>query len=120
MRRLRQWCADATAAGASDDGTKYRFVFVDQKGFERHPPKAMAGLAASGVSILTMSDGYELSDAEKRDLNKLITEGKPLPEKYRFLLFHDDAAVWNVRDCRSHATTTLNHPNETANGVGRM
>ena len=33
-----------------------------------------------------MSDGYELSDDEKRDLIKLITEGKPLPEKYRFLL----------------------------------
>jgi len=47
MRRLRQWCADATAASASDGGTVYRFVFVDQKGFERHQPKTMAGLAAS-------------------------------------------------------------------------
>lgn len=45
-----------------------------------------------------MSDGYELSDAEKRDLTKLITEGKPLPEKYRFLLFQDKREVelvWN-------------------------
>src|SRR5688572_20266714 len=45
-----------------------------------------------------MSDGYELSDAEKRDLIKLITEGKPLPEKYRFLLFEDKREVelvWN-------------------------
>jgi site-specific DNA-methyltransferase (adenine-specific)/adenine-specific DNA-methyltransferase len=45
-----------------------------------------------------MSDGYELSDAEKRDLIKLITEGKPLPEKYRFLLFPDKREVelvWN-------------------------
>jgi adenine-specific DNA-methyltransferase len=45
-----------------------------------------------------MSDGYELSDAEKRDLIKLITEGKPLPEKYRFLLFQDKREVelvWN-------------------------
>jgi site-specific DNA-methyltransferase (adenine-specific)/adenine-specific DNA-methyltransferase len=45
-----------------------------------------------------MSDGFELSDAEKRDLIKLITEGKPLPEKYRFLLFQDKREVelvWN-------------------------
>jgi site-specific DNA-methyltransferase (adenine-specific)/adenine-specific DNA-methyltransferase len=45
-----------------------------------------------------MSDGYELSDAEKRDLIKLVTEGKPLPEKYRFLLFQDKREVelvWN-------------------------
>jgi adenine specific DNA methylase Mod len=45
-----------------------------------------------------MSDGYELSDAEKRDLIKLITEGKPLPEKYRFVLFQDKREVelvWN-------------------------
>ena len=41
---------------------------------------------------------YELSDAEKRDLIRLITEGKPLPEKYRFLLFADRREVelvWN-------------------------
>ena len=45
-----------------------------------------------------MTDGYELSDAEKRDLIKLVTEGKPLPEKYRFLLFQDKREVelvWN-------------------------
>ncbi len=46
MMRLRQWCVDATLASASDDGTQYQFVFVDQKGFERHPPKTFAGLAA--------------------------------------------------------------------------
>jgi hypothetical protein len=41
---------------------------------------------------------YELSDAEKRDLIKLIEQGKPLPEKYRFLLFADKREVelvWN-------------------------
>ncbi len=45
-----------------------------------------------------MSDGYELTDAEKRDLIKLITEGKPLPDRYRFLLFQDKREVelmWN-------------------------
>ena len=41
---------------------------------------------------------YELTDTEKRDLIKLIEQGKPLPEKYRFLLFEDKREVelvWN-------------------------
>jgi len=44
------------------------------------------------------TERYELSDAEKRDLIKLIKEGKPLPEQYRFLLFEDKREVelvWN-------------------------
>ena len=44
------------------------------------------------------AEGDELSEAEKRDLIKLINEGKPLPEKYRFLLFKDKREVelvWN-------------------------
>ena len=44
------------------------------------------------------AEGDELSEAEKRDLIKLINEGKPLPEKYRFLLFKDKRdveLVWN-------------------------
>jgi type III restriction enzyme len=47
MARLRQWCEDATAAGADGQKRAYRFVFVDQISFERHPPATMAGLAAS-------------------------------------------------------------------------
>lgn len=44
------------------------------------------------------SQRYDLSDAEKRDLINLIQAGKPLPEKYRFLLFEDKREVelvWN-------------------------
>ena len=44
------------------------------------------------------ADKEELSDAEKRDLIKLIEAGKPLPEKYRFILFEDKREVelvWN-------------------------
>jgi len=44
------------------------------------------------------SNSYELSDAEKRDLTQLIQAGKPLPEKYRFILFEDKREVelvWN-------------------------
>jgi|GEM_PF-2247489 len=46
----------------------------------------------------TDSDRYELTDADKRDLIKLIESGKPLPEKYRFILFddkHEVELVWN-------------------------
>lgn len=45
MARLKQWCADATAA--EENGTRYRFVFVDQKGFEKHHPPTFAALIAS-------------------------------------------------------------------------
>jgi len=46
MTRLGQWCADATAASAAEDGIVYRFVYVDQDGFERHKPQTFAALAA--------------------------------------------------------------------------
>jgi adenine-specific DNA-methyltransferase len=35
----------------------------------------------------------DLSDAEKRGLVELIQAGKPLPEKYRFILFEDKREV---------------------------
>jgi site-specific DNA-methyltransferase (adenine-specific)/adenine-specific DNA-methyltransferase len=44
------------------------------------------------------SERYDLSDTEKRDLIKLIEQGRPLPDKYRFLLFEDKREVelvWN-------------------------
>jgi len=40
----------------------------------------------------------KLTDNEKRDILKYLEAGKPLPEKYRFLLFNDDREVellWN-------------------------
>ena len=40
----------------------------------------------------------KLTDNEKRDVVKLIEEGKVLPEKYRFLLFDESKQVeltWN-------------------------
>ena len=47
MARLRQWCEDATSASKDDGGVNYRFVYVDQKGFELHAPKTFQSLAAS-------------------------------------------------------------------------
>jgi len=52
---------------------------------------------------------YELSDAEQRDLVTLIQLGKPLPEKYRFILFEDKREVelvWNGKN-RDVCTTVL-------------
>lgn len=44
------------------------------------------------------TEHYDLSETEKRDLIKLIELGKPLPERYRFMLFADKREVelvWN-------------------------
>ena len=38
MARLAQWCADATAASAAQAGPAYRFAYVDQTRFNKHPP----------------------------------------------------------------------------------
>jgi site-specific DNA-methyltransferase (adenine-specific)/adenine-specific DNA-methyltransferase len=71
------------------------------------------------------SEHYELSDAEKRDLIKLIELGRPLPEKYRFLLFDDKREVelvWNGKT-REVATAilpfqTLEHIDEPRKETG--
>ncbi len=53
MARLRHWCADTTTADAAPlrpAGTpapRYDYVFVDQAGFEKHPPATFAGLVAA-------------------------------------------------------------------------
>jgi hypothetical protein len=52
---------------------------------------------------------YELSDGERRDLISLIQQGKPIPEKYRFILFEDKREVellWNGKT-RDVCTTIL-------------
>ncbi|MFZ1548673.1 MAG: DNA methyltransferase, partial [Candidatus Nitrotoga sp.] len=54
-------------------------------------------------------EAYDLTDAEKRDLTQLIQQGKPLPEKYRFILFEDKREVelvWNGKT-RNVCTTVL-------------
>jgi len=46
-------------------------------------------------------EACDLTDAEKRDLIQLIQQGKPLPEKYRFILFEDKREVelvWNGKN----------------------
>lgn len=60
-----------------------------------------------------------LSDNEKRDAIKLIQSGKPLPDKYRFLLFEQDREVelvWNGKTNRVENTVlpfqTIEHIDE--------
>jgi hypothetical protein len=52
---------------------------------------------------------YHLTDTEKRGLIQLIQAGKPLPDKYRFILFEDKREVelvWNGKS-RDVCTTVL-------------
>lgn len=44
MRRMKEWCADATSASRAIGGPAYRHVFVDREGFEKHTPRDFAGL----------------------------------------------------------------------------
>jgi adenine-specific DNA-methyltransferase len=60
-----------------------------------------------------MSDTYELTDAEKRDLIKLIQEGRPLPDKYRFVLFQDKREVELVWNGKTREVTTAVLPFQT-------
>jgi len=54
-----------------------------------------------------------LSDNEKRDATKLIQEGKPLPDKYRFLLFADDREVELVWSGKTQEMCNLILPFQT-------
>jgi type III restriction enzyme len=46
MSRLAQWCEDATQASLAEGGSEYRFVYVDQDGFEKAQPRTFASLVA--------------------------------------------------------------------------
>lgn len=46
MNRLRQWCGDAAEASQAEGGPRYRFIYVDQGGYERNPPTSFAALVA--------------------------------------------------------------------------
>ena len=53
MNRLRQWCEDATQASQAEEGPCYRFVYVDQDGYERNRPQNLAALVASFTEYQT-------------------------------------------------------------------
>ena len=47
LARLRQWCEDATTASLGESALVYRFLYVDQEGFESYKPASFSALAAS-------------------------------------------------------------------------
>ena len=56
---------------------------------------------------------YDLSDAEKRDLIALIQAGKPLPDRFCFLLFADRREVELVWNGKTRDVTTAILPFQT-------
>ncbi len=55
----------------------------------------------------------QLSDNEKRDVIKFLEAGKPLPDKYRFLLFKDDREVELVWNGKTNEVTNVVLPFQT-------
>ena len=66
------------------------------------------------------TERYEFSDAEKRDLIKLIEQGKPLPEKYRFLLFEDKREVELVWNGKTREVCTAILPFQTLEHIDEV
>jgi hypothetical protein len=55
----------------------------------------------------------KLTDNEKRDVVKYLEAGKPLPEKYRFLLFKEDREVELVWNGKTNEVTNVVLPFQT-------
>ena len=93
----------------------------------KHPPQTPARRISASISAFQgpLPPPEILTDAEKRDIVKLLNEGKPLPEKYRFVLFQDKREVelvWNGKT-REVCTAvlpfqTLEHVDEPRQEIG--
>ncbi len=59
------------------------------------------------------TEHYDLTDAQKSVLIKLIEQGKPLPEEYRFLLFADKREIELVWNGKSRDVCTAILPFQT-------
>jgi len=59
----------------------------------------------------------QLSDHDIRDINKFLTEGKPLPDKYRFLLFEDKREVELVWNGKTNEVTNIVLPFQTVETI---
>ena len=55
----------------------------------------------------------KLSDNEILDITRLLEEGKPLPDKYRFMLFGDDREIELVWNGKSGDVTNVVLPFQT-------
>lgn len=59
----------------------------------------------------------KLQDNEIRDITKLLEEGKPLPDKYRFMLFGDEREIELVWNGKSQEVTNVVMPFQTIEHV---
>ncbi len=59
----------------------------------------------------------QLSDNEKRDIIKYLEAGKPLPEKYRFLLFNDNREVELLWNGKTDETENIVLPFQTIENI---
>ena len=59
----------------------------------------------------------KLPDNEIRDITKLLEEGKPLPDKYRFMLFGDEREIELVWNGKSQEVTNIVMPFQTIEHV---
>jgi adenine specific DNA methylase Mod len=59
----------------------------------------------------------KLPDNEIRDITKLLEEGKPLPDKYRFMLFGDEREIELVWNGKSQGITNVVLPFQTIEHV---
>lgn len=55
----------------------------------------------------------KLTENEIRDINRYISEGKPLPDKFRFLLFEDKREVELVWNGKTNEVTNVEMPFQT-------
>src|SRR2546425_5425982 len=58
-----------------------------------------------------------LTDAEKQDVIRFLDAGKPLPEKYRFLVFDDKREVELVWNGKTNEVTNVVLPFQTIEHV---
>lgn len=59
----------------------------------------------------------QLSDNDIRDINRYLKEGKPLPDKYRFLLFEDKREVELVWNGKTDEVTNIVLPFQTVETI---
>ena len=62
----------------------------------------------------------KLPDNEIRDITRLLEEGKPLPDKYRFQLFGDDREIELVWNGKSNAVTNVVMPFQVIEHVAKL
>ena len=111
MARLRQWCADATrsAARMMADALTVSSTWIRRalSGTSRRRSRRLAASVQRISGGLRMARHREkilrLERRRKAGPHQPDPAGKPLPEKYRFMLFEDKREVelvWNGKDAR--------------------